>query len=244
MNSNIPNNQTRQKLSKKLKNLFTLTLFTAAMISLAPATALGNNHPPAPDLFDDYDIQQATSKVLPAKAVKGKNRSVNVHTDLLWSDTLTLNLFDDVVVTAVRDRMIDNVKGGSSWIGHIEGDDNSEVFLSIRGQVMSGVIQTGSNVYEISYTGNKIHEINQLDLSKNPPDHPNGQRTVENEQDSLQTPLELNNAAYDLTGTGTIIDVMVVYTAAARNNAGGQSGMQAKIDNAIAMANQAYVMVN
>jgi len=75
-----------------------------------PATALGNNPLPAPDLFDNFGIQQATGKVLPAKAVKGKNRSVNVHTDLFWSDTSTLNLFDDVVVTAVPDRMIDNVK--------------------------------------------------------------------------------------------------------------------------------------
>ena len=62
------------------------------MISLAPATALANNNQSAPDLFDDAGIQQATNKVLPAKVVKGKNRSVNVHTDLLWSDALTLVL--------------------------------------------------------------------------------------------------------------------------------------------------------
>ena len=41
------------------------------MIALMPATALGNKHLPAPDLFDDSGIQQSTDKVLPAKAVKG-----------------------------------------------------------------------------------------------------------------------------------------------------------------------------
>ena len=121
MNSNIQTIQTKQKLSKQLKNIVTLSLFAASMSALAPATALGKNYPSASDLFDDFDIQQATNKALPAKAVKGRNHSVNAHTDLLGEDTLTLNLFDDVVVTASRDRLIDNVDGKTTWVGHIVG---------------------------------------------------------------------------------------------------------------------------
>ena len=110
MRSNIQSCKTTQKLLIKLKKIGALSLFAGSMISLMPATALGKNQLPATDLFDDFGIQQATGKLLSAKAVKGKSRSVNVHTDLLWPDTSTLNLFDDVVVTAVPDRMIDNVK--------------------------------------------------------------------------------------------------------------------------------------
>ena len=143
MKNNIQSSKTSQKLLTKLKNICVLSLFAGSMISLMPATALGNSHLPPPDLFDDFGIQQATDKVLPAKAVKGKKRTVEVHTDLLWSDSLTLNLFDDVVVTAVRDRLIDNVKGNTTWIGHVEGVPESEVFLTVRGKTMSGTVQIG-----------------------------------------------------------------------------------------------------
>jgi hypothetical protein len=141
--TNIQSSKTNQKRLTRLKNICALSLLAGSMISLMPATALGNNNSPAsaPDLFDDFDIQQATGKALPKKAVKGKHRSIHVHTDLLWSDALTLNLFDDVIVTAVRDRMIDKVKGTTSWIGHVEGEPDSEVFLTIHGNTMSGNVQ-------------------------------------------------------------------------------------------------------
>ena len=168
MKSNNQSSKTNQKRLTKLKNICALSLLAGSMISLMPATALGNNQLPAPDLFDDFGIQQATGKVLPAKAVKGKNHTVNVHTDLLWSDSLTLNLFDDVIVTAVRDRMIDKVKGNTTWIGHVEGEQDSEVFLTVRGNTMSGNVQIGDKFYEIETKGNNQHDITQVDPDKNP----------------------------------------------------------------------------
>ena len=212
------------------------------MISLAPATALGNNNQSAPDLFDDSGIQQATDKVLPAKAVKGKNRSVNVHTDLLWSDALTLNLFDDVVVTAVRDRMIDNVKGNTTWIGHVEGEQDSEVFLTVRGNTMSGNVQIGKDLYEIEVKGNNQYDITLVDPDKNPK-HSHSKQP----EDFLATGGQIDTTTTATTPTtsaataGTIIDVLVVYTTKAKNNASGQAGIEAKITNAVAMANQAYI---
>jgi len=64
------NNQishTNQKRLTKFKNISALSILAGSMISLIPATALGNNKLPAsaPDLFDDFDIQQVTGKVLP-----------------------------------------------------------------------------------------------------------------------------------------------------------------------------------
>jgi hypothetical protein len=227
----------------KLTNMAALVLTVSAMlIGLIPATAFGKAELPSPDLFDDYDIQQSPNKVLPKKAVKGKNRSVNVHTDLLWSDSLTLNLFNDVVVTAVRDRLIDKVKGHTTWIGHVEGEQDSEVFLTVRGKTMSGNVQIGDKTYEIEFKGNNKHDITQVDPDKNPKHshskQPEDFLAAGGEIDSTMTltaPTTSNPAA------GTIIDVLVVYTARAKNNASGQAGIEAKISNAVAMANQAYI---
>jgi len=56
----IQDNQTKQKLSENLKNIFTLPLFSALRVSLVPAAALGKNHQFPPDLFDDSGILQAS----------------------------------------------------------------------------------------------------------------------------------------------------------------------------------------
>ena len=239
--------KTSQKRLTKLNNICALSLLAGSIISIMPATALGNNHLSAPDLFDDYGVQQATGKTLPAKAVNGKNHTVNVHTDLLWSDSLTLNLFDDVVVTAVRDRLIDKVKGNTTWIGHVEGVPESEVFLTVRGKTMSGTVKMGNDLYEIETHGNNTHNITKVDPDLSPehrnPDHHDA-KPVENsaEGDATTAPL----AAGDFTGgalttAGTIIDVMVVYTPKALLNSGGQAGIETKIANAVAQANQAYL---
>ena len=58
MISNIQDNHTEQKLSKKRNNLFPLSLLTTSKISHGPETASGKNHQLPPDIFADSDIQQ------------------------------------------------------------------------------------------------------------------------------------------------------------------------------------------
>lgn len=224
----------------KLKNTFALSLLASSIISLTPASAAGRG--PAPDLFDNFGMPQAKDKTLPAKAVKGRKRAVAVHTDLLEMDALTLNLFDDVVVTVVRDRLIDKVKGSSTWIGHVDGEPESEVFLTIRGQIMSGTVQIGEEIYEIEPKGNNRHDIIQVDLSKNPRDKEDT-ITVDlpTAGDRTAGPSATDEPVTSGDGTGIIIDLMVVYTPKAKNNASGQTGIEAKIANAVAKANQAYI---
>ncbi|MBE0436680.1 MAG: fibronectin type III domain-containing protein, partial [Methylomicrobium sp.] len=147
---------------------------------------------------------------------------------------LTLNLYDDVVVTAVRDRLVDKVKGSSTWIGHVEGEEHSEVFLTVRGNIMSGTISIGENLYEVQYIGNDLHEINQIDTSKNPDDVERFPDIEETSSSDIETSREFEAAS-------TSVDVMVLYTAKARNNAGGTSGMLSRIDNAVEMANHSYI---
>lgn len=261
MNSKSRRSQTNQKSFKfnpTLTKAATAALFVSALMPFAevsaheahvslPAAAQKQAFKKgraAPELFDSFGLTQQAKKSLPTKAIKGRNRSVNVNTDLLWSDALTLTLFDDVVVTVVRDRLIDKVKGSTTWIGHVEGESNSEVFLTVTGRTMSGTVQIGDDLYEINLGANDLHEIIKVDTSMNPEDE-DDTMTVEDfiseggEIDFTVSPVpdEVNDGAT----AGTIIDIMVVYTPKARANAGGQSGIESKILNAIAKANQSYI---
>ena len=65
--------------------------------------------------------------------------------------------------------MIDNVKGNTTWIGHVEGEQDSEVFLTVRGKSMSGNVQIGEDLYEIETKGNDKHDITKVDPDNNPP---------------------------------------------------------------------------
>ena len=244
LKSNNQSSKTNLKRLIRLINIGALSILAGSMISLAPATALGNNKSsvPAPDLFDDFDVQQVTNKVLPAKAVKGRNRSVNAHTDLLGEDTLTLNLFDDVVVTASRDRLIDNVDGKTTWVGHVEGEQDSEVFLTVHGNTMSGNVQIGDKTYEIEPKGNNQHDITQVDPDKNPKhSHPKKHEDFLATGGQLDTTVTAASPTTSAATTGTIINLLVAYTPRAKNNASGQAGIETKITNAVAMANQAYI---
>jgi len=198
----------------------------------------------APELFDDFGITQHNNKVLPFKAVKGRNRSVNVKTELLGSDALTLTLFEDTVVTVIRDRLIDKVKGSTTWIGHVEGELDSEVFLTSRKGSLSGTVRIGEDLYEINLGANDLHEITKIDPSKNP-DFDNDIKTVEDFYTAggqIDTTVSSEPVAANAEiNAGTIIDVMIAYTPKARVNASGQSGIEAKIINAVAKANQAYI---
>jgi len=221
----------------KTKNIFVASLLAAVMLPIG-----ANAKNPVPDLFDDVGIQQI-KKALPKKAIR--NRAVNIHSELLTGDTITLNLFDDVIVTAVRDRLIDNVKGSTTWIGHVEGEQESEVFLTQRGNAISGTVQIGTKTYDIEPKGNNKHDITQVDPDRNPK---NGSDTITAE-DFLSTggqPDTTSNSTItaptaSAATIGTVIDLMVAYTPKAKNNASGQAGIEAKITNAVAMANQAYI---
>ncbi|MGR9044310.1 MAG: M12 family metallo-peptidase [Gammaproteobacteria bacterium] len=254
------NHQAKSNFNPKFSKASAVAIFMASSIPFAPVNAHdAHNQVPvsvenniqrkvslAPDLFDDFDVTQSTDKVLPPKAIKGRNRLVKVNADLLWSDALTLNLFDDVVVTVVRDRLVDKVKGSTTWIGHVEGEPDSEVFLTVRGRNMSGTVRIGADLYEIDRGAGGLHEITKIDPSKNPLHSES--KTIEDFQAAggeLSTTTYPENFSSSTSATGsTVIDVMVLYTSQALANASGQTGIETKIANAVAKANQAYINSN
>ena len=239
----------------KYNKPITAAILMSAMLPVAQVYASQGHHGPqqtqaqkkarfAPELFDDFGITQQKNKVRPLKEVKDRNRSVKVKTELLNSDTLTLTLFEDTVITVIRDRLVDKVKGSTTWIGHVEDQPDSEVFLTSRKHALSGTVRIGEDLYEINLGANDLHEITKIDPSKNP-DFDDDIKTVEDfyaEGGQIDTTVSSDPIAANAEiNAGTIIDVMIAYTPKARANASGQSGIEAKIVNAVAKANQAYI---
>jgi hypothetical protein len=110
---------------------------------------------------------------------------------------------------------------------------------------MSGTVQIGDKTYEIETKGNNQHDITQVDPDKNPK-HSHSKQP----EDFLATGGQIDTTATatppsaSAATAGTVIDVLMVYTTKAKNNASGQAGIETKITNAVAMANQAYINSN
>jgi hypothetical protein len=220
------------------KNILGLAGVFAALTS-----TVGVVHAAPPQrLFSDTNLTLPTQAKAQIKAIKGRSRGVAIDFNAVKADTLTLELLNDTTVTAIRDR-IEDIDGRLSWVGHIEGQEgSSEVILAVRGQAMFGtVVMDDGRMFEIAYAGNKTHAVRQIDPNKTAPHSEPLAPDINAAGELAGTTTSSTSPSTAAASTGQVIDLLVVYTPQARVNAGGVSGIEAKIINAVTKANQAYL---
>jgi plastocyanin len=165
------------------------------------------------------------------------DRSGALEPSLRTDRRLSLNLFGDEPLTAVLDRVSVESRDAWVWIGHLDGRANSTVTLAVRGDVMAGEVRTASALYEIRFAGQQTHVVRQVDPASFPPD-------LEPLEPAVDAAAVDRAAAQPSGDDGSRIDVLVVYTPAARVGAGGTAAIEALIDLAIANTNTSYTNSN
>ncbi|MGX2039454.1 M12 family metallo-peptidase [Methylocaldum sp. MU1018] len=220
-------------------------LYLSLALSGVSHTAVAERKLPE-DLFQDVWSAIPDTR-LPSHVKKGRHRPVQLNLDRLKADAINLNIFDDTLLIAEKDRIVDNVQGHSAWVGHIQGEPGSEVILAVTGDAMSGTVKReNGEVYEILYNEDGTHAVRQVDPKKIlPHKHPIPEAKIDpglaGAPAASEAPAAAGEPPMAAAGTDTIVDLMVVYTPKARANAGGASGIQAKIVKAVEAANQAYI---
>ena len=143
---------------------------------------------------------------------------------------LVLNLFADVVVRA---RMTRSERQGSSfvWVGKVEGQPFGDVVLSVYDGILSGSVVSPGGAYRIRFDGRR-QVVEELDHDAFPDDNCFREAPADDAGPAADAP----PAADD----GSLVDVLVVYTPAARAAAGGTSGILSQINLAIAETNTGY----
>lgn len=87
-------------------------------------------------------------------------------------ETVTLNLFDDVTLTAVKDRFQVNSPTQQVWIGHIKDRDFSQVIMVMdKGQMAANIVMPGAR-YHVRPLDGAIHVVREIDTSAFPPELP------------------------------------------------------------------------
>ena len=146
--------------------------------------------------------------------------------------TLVLNLFDDVVFTGMVEHIEPTASGQAVW-GRLEDVELGTMTLVVNGSVVAGTVRTPEAVYTIRTVGDDTYVIRQIDESTLPP-------LGEPLEDTV-LPRNASATSDDLLpDDGSEIDVMVVYTPAAKHREGGRAAIEALIDLFVAETNQAY----
>ena len=160
---------------------------------------------------------------------------------------LRLNLFDDIALDAAVEGT--GPTSGGYWLsGRIEGWAPGSMTLAVNAEVVAGTVRAPSGTYAIRSVGNGVHAIRQVDPAA----------LLLRESDFLRPPashaslpglqplrtLEPEGAAADVEALpaedGSRIDVLVIYTPAARDAEGGLEQIEGLIDLYVAETNQAY----
>lgn len=233
-------------LMNRSRRKSTAMAYIAGLLALfllsAPPGALAQLGAPPP-LFAPTTVTGDLGTAADPTIVRSRPVAINLHllaqadgSPRQWAPggALKLNLFDDVSFTALFDRVELNAPNSFAWIGRIDGIDLSQVILVVRDQIMMGSISMPGALYQIRYAGGGLHAVHELNPGAFPPEQP--PLPVDPADLDASAPA----AAAAIPDDGSLIDVLVVYTAAARVAAGGTTAMNTLIDLAKTETNTSY----
>jgi len=144
-----------------------------------------------------------------------------------------LNLFPDVQLAMVRERLESSGHGHTTWVGHAEGDATSTIALTWDGAALSGGVVAGGVAYELS-GGAAAVSIDERAVAA---------RANELQSPDAPLPDGLGGGLPPVVradGSIAAIDLLVFYTAAARTRAGGTSAIESQLAGAVAVTNTAF----
>jgi len=221
--------------------LMILLLIAAA---LAPMAAASVDSGAPPGLF--VEASEARLEYTAPDSVI-RHRVVGVNLDALLHATgqarigadlpeVTLNLFDDAVFTG-RVTASDDAAGTASWVGNLEGIEGGQFFMVYTAGTFAAHVALPGGIFEVSWAGDGLYRAVEIDQSVFV-DHP--PETGDLAPPQSVSDLQPTAPSARRADTGATIDVLVLYTEAARLSAGGTAAMLAQVSLAMLETNTSY----
>jgi predicted outer membrane repeat protein len=221
-------------------------LFGVALLTLSGAFAVGQDDPGRPStqsLFVDALEWEDPGLATNATIIRGRPVRIDVMrlTDVgrQPGDTLEFELFDDASYKGVVERVDARSAQSLTLIGRLAEEAYSGFTLVVADGVVVANIRPASSqsYYQIRYLGQGVHVVREIDENAFPPCGVSPYMEVSGE---AQPPPD-RGPGRSCDDDGSVIDVLVVYSPAARMAAGGTEAMNALIDLAIVESNTAYL---
>jgi uncharacterized protein YkwD len=143
-----------------------LSLLCACLLSaVSPAAASDTN------LFADYVGPIQLDATLVNQRLVLRERLVRVRLEVLTqADTthISLNLFDDLSLTATLDHEEWNASGGFAWIGYVDETRTSKATLVVADRSLAGTLRWGGTTYQVRPVAEDAHVIREIRLPARP----------------------------------------------------------------------------
>ena len=186
-----------------------------------------------PRLFEAPSPNAHASK----RAVKAHQvRKARLRLELLDTPEFTLNLFDNAE-RVVRKTKVDR-PANDRFVWHGRTDDGGIVSFAVVKGVATGTVFLDGRTFEVTSDGKGDYDIAEL----NPAAFPTEDAPLDRLDLQADAPGSGTVSAAAASADGTVeIDVMVLWTPAARNAVGGsQSAIESLVLSAVANANLTY----
>ncbi|MFT7517751.1 MAG: hypothetical protein ACI84O_001552 [Myxococcota bacterium] len=183
-----------------------------------------------PQLFVDTNVLAAPGIGSVSSAAQHRTTSIDIL--LLDANTtqLELNLFPGTTLQATfisREQYAD----GYIWRGTIQGHLDSSADFSVVNGIVMGTVRFDEELFQIEYAGNNVHRIKHEDQSLAPGCGNDASHAVKS---------AVQQSGNNSRSGNPDIDLLLVYSTAAKNAVGGASAMSSKINLAISETNSAY----
>jgi hypothetical protein len=172
-------------------------------------------------------------------ALRARVARVNWNVLTPQTEQLRLNLFDDVTLIARLRRLDQPAAGGFVWVGSIVGEPDSTVTLAARDGALAGSVYRFGREWAAIRPGGQgsadLYSIIEVDPAA---PQPTGPDTIVPTPPTSDSPDKVPQGPL-CQEDGSVITVMVIYTPAARDMAGGQAAIEALITQRISEMNTA-----
>lgn len=222
----------------KINNKF-LSRFVAALC-ISAGCVLGNANAALFSSVTAADANAAAkvdSDVLKRRVVRVNFSDLKRHARI--GAKIDINLFTDLSLTGTVDKVEGRSANNYTVSGHLSDDEFSTFTISSLNDVIAmNVRMADGKFYQVRFVQNGLHEVCQMDGSKFPG------CGVKAAQRVPAAPVAADAAPRTAADAADIIDVMVVYTPAAKNAAdpvnGNTNAIMAAINLAVSESNTAY----
>ena len=158
---------------------------------------------------------------------------------------VTLNLFDDTVLTGIVERTALTFSGGYSVSGRLADEPFGSMTLVVNGGAVTGSVRTVGGTYAIRSTGGGLHSISEVDESQAPSECGVAEWTIgraaaadpKDRRPSAKAPFAVRS---EVDAALTTVDVLLAYTPRALADEGGFDAIVNRMELMIAETNEAY----
>ncbi|MBW8051605.1 MAG: T9SS type A sorting domain-containing protein [Cytophagales bacterium] len=214
----------------KPKRLFYLSLFLIISVGYSFTVTAQS------DIFVPFDETQLSGSQLnllnpiQQNPTTSRHRCAEINFGLLNQDTITLNLFSDVNIVAIKDRKEIRSDNDFTWFGTIQ-DTTGSIILVVQGSDITGTVRVNTDLYRITPLGNGVQAIIQVDQNFFPENHPPEFEIIQNQINPIIPP---SQASID----DCQIRLLVAYTASVAAAVGNIFSL---IQLAVDETNQSFV---